>query len=229
MGKRKKRSWGTHNLHDEEGIPTFFADVVGFIEAIPRTVKAREQARKNKRRARLRGYKIMTCQRQRDMVVAVKRYHYKVTGQSYTLVHGGRPEVTPHRGEWAIETIERVGRLRRAKGKKVAFIYGHRINAAFPPHIRGEAPLRAAYWMKHDIISNGMIESYLAAGYEVRTGGDPNTPKTKINGKWIRAYSSLPYEVGYGEFDRLGSSERIVKHEVLSRKGSDHKRLRAVA
>lgn len=229
MSKRtpEKRSWGTHNLHDDAGTPTFFADVVGFVEASADKIKAKGR-RSRLRRARnlLAGYRILVCERQKDLACAIKRQHYKVTGQKYRFVHGGVAKVTPHRGEWAVETIERVGILRRPKGRKVVFIWGHRINAAFPPHIRGEGEFRSQRWWEHNKASNDLIERYLAAGWQVRAGGDPNTPKDRPG---LRAYSSLPYEVGGGHFDRLASSDEIEDFRVMSRKGSDHPRLWAVA
>lgn len=230
MSSHRPRTFGTHNLHDDVGIPTFFADAVGFTEAIFPKIKAKG-AKSRLRRAKhaLSGYRVLTCKQQHDLVCALKRQHYKVIGQEYIRVHGGLEKVTPARGEWAVETIERVGLLRRAKGRRVVFIWGHRINAAFPPHIRGEARLRGSHWMKHDIISNEMIQRYLDEGWEVRAGGDMNTPKNRLGGEWVMAYGALPHEVGEGEFDRLGSSEPISDVTVLSRKGSDHARLRATS
>lgn len=227
---RKPRTWGVHNHHDEEGIPTFFADVVGFTEAITSNVK--EVARRQKkavRNARLAGYRVITCQSQRDLVMAFRRRHYKLRGQEYILVHGGRAEVSPHRGEWAVTLQERVGVLRRPTGDMVTFVWGHRVNAAFPPFIRGEKIWRARNWQEHDTVSNRMIEKYLAKGHRVRAGGDPNTPKSKIAGQWVDAYEALEHEVGRGHFDRLASSDEIVDFDVLSKKKSDHHRMRATA
>lgn len=226
----KKRSWGTHNLHDDAGIPTFFADVIGFVEAAPEKIKARgRKSRARRAKHALAGYRVLVCKQQKDLACAIKRQHYKVTGQQYELVHGGRAKVSPHRGEWAVETRERVGVLRRPKGRKVAFVFGHRVNAAFPPYIRGEADWRHKMWDAHDATSNGMIAHYLAEGWVVRAGGDPNTPKHKVNGKWVRAYRALKHEVGMGHFDRLASSDPIEDFTTLSRMGSDHPRLRAEA
>jgi hypothetical protein len=213
-------TFGTHNLHDETGIPTFFADVIGFTEAIGVTIRRR--ARRLRTKAALSGYQILVCKDQRDLVMAIKRSKYKVIGERYITVHGGRAEVTPHRGEWAVECVRRVGPLRRPIGRKEVFFLGHRINAAFPPYIRGEAMFRSQRWESHDRISNGMIEAYLLAGWVVRAGGDANTPKNRPQ---LNAYDALGYEVGRGEFDRLASSEEIIEHGTKSRKGSDHKRL----
>lgn len=235
MRQRRARTFGTHNLHDDEGVPTFFADVIGFTEASRKKIRAKgRKSRLRRAKHALAGYRIITCKQQKDLVCALKRQHYKVVGQQYVRVHGGLEKVTPARGEWAVETIERRGILRRATGRRVVFVWGHRINAAFPPHIRGEARLRTANWRKHDAVSNDMIQRYLKDGWEVRAGGDPNTPKRKVKtgshpARWVRAYSSLRYEVGRGHFDRLASSSPIKDFTVLSRSGSDHPRLRASA
>ena len=213
-------TFGTHNLHDEAGLPTFFADVVGYCEAIGVTV--RKRARRLRTKAALSGYRVLVCEQQRDLVAAIKRSKYKVTGQKYIKVVDGRKLVTPNRGEWAIETVRRVGPLRRPIGRKEVFIFGHRVNAAFPPYIRGESIFRAAAWERHDNVSNAMIQAYLDAGWVVRAGGDANTPKRRPE---VDAYSALGAEVGRGEFDRLASSEEILEFRLMSRKLSDHKRL----
>jgi hypothetical protein len=210
------RSFGTHNLHDTAGVPTFFADVVLFTEAVPSTIRAKVRARRARLAGRLSGYTIRVCKPQRDLVVALRRRHYRVTGTRYVRVHGGRAGVTPHRGTFAVETIE------RATGRRVVFIVEHRINAAFPPYVRGEEDFRAACWSAHDLVTNDLICDYLADGWEVRAGGDPNTPSRRV-----LAYSGQLEEYGSG-FDRLGSSSEL-HGETLSRRGSDHPRLRAVS
>lgn len=209
------RSFGTHNLHDAAGVPTFFADVVLFTEAVPATIRAQVRARRARLAARLGGYTIRVCRPQRDLVVALRRRHYRVTATRYRRVHGGRAGVTPHRGTFAVETIERV------TSRRVVFIVEHRINAAFPPYVRGEEDFRATRWTDHDYVTNDWIADYLHDGWEVRAGGDPNTPHG------VRAYAGQLEEYGTG-FDRLGSS-RELHGETLSRRGSDHPRLRAVS
>lgn len=211
------RSFGTHNLHDDAGVPTFFADVVLFTEAIPRTIRAKLRARRARLRARtLGGYTIRVCKKQRDLVVALKRRRYKVTGTRYDLAHLGRAGVTPHRGTFAVETIE------RDTGHLVVFIVEHRINAAFPPYVRGEDEFRAARWQEHTALTLEVIEGYLRGEWEVRVGGDVNTPTKVLGYDW----PGLLHEYGQG-FDRLASSSKLHNAERLSRKGSDHPRLRA--
>ena len=212
---------GTHNLHDRDGIPTFFADVIGFTEAVPARIQARKAARWAKARARLVGFLIVVCSHQRDLVMALRRWHYKVTDTRYVPVHGGVAKVTPHRGTFVVETVRRVGKLRRAKGRREVFILSHRINAAFPPFIRGEATFRAEKWRDHTEVDESLARKYLAAGWVVHAMGDWNTPRG------VDGMLALPYEAGRG-FDRIASSEPLRCVEVLDRKGSDHHRLRAM-
>lgn len=212
-------SFGTHNLHDDAGVPTFFADVVLFTEAIPTTIRAKVRARRAQLRARtLGGYTIRVCREQRDLVVAVRRRHYRVTAVHYFPAHGGRAEVSPHRGTFVVETIE------RATGRRVVFIVEHRINAAFAPWIRGEAAFRTQCWLTHTEVTEAVIRDYLANGWEVRTGGDLNTPRLTAG-----YHTNLHLDERGTGFDRLASSGDVRQFEVLSRKGSDHPRLRAVA
>ena len=58
-------------------------------------------------------------------------------------------------------------------------------------------------------------------GRRVLAGGDVNTP----NG--VKGYPGL-HEVGH-HFDRLASTQPLKSPELMSRMGSDHPRLRAVA
>lgn len=213
------RTIGTHNLHDEDGVPSFFATVIGFTEAIAKTIRGRNRARLAKGKARLRGYTIRVCARQRDLVMALKRRHYKVTGTRYVAVHKGEPEVTPHRGTFVVETVRRKGRLRRATGRREVFLLAHRINAAFPPFKRGEALFRKARWTEHAGTDAELVDQYLADGWVVHLMGDLNTPRG------VRG-TNLPHEVGHG-YDRLASSKPLRHVRYLSRMGSDHPRLRA--
>lgn len=214
------RTIATHNLHDETGVPTFFADAIGFTEAIPSTIRARKRARWAKARAMLAGYIIVVCSHQRDLVMAFKRRHYKVTARRYHPVHGGVAKVTPHRGTFAVETVRRVGRLRRPTGRREVFLLSHRINAAFPPYKRGEAVFRREKWAEHDQVDDQLIREYRDAGWVVHALGDENTPKDE------RAWPALRFEVGHG-FDRIGSTVPLRGVKYLSRMGSDHPRLRA--
>lgn len=213
----RARTLGTHNLHDAAGVPTFFADAVLFTEAVPKSIRAKARAARARARARvLGGYTVRVCKKQRDLVVALKRRQYEVTGVRYHLVHLGRAEVSPHRGIFVVETIE------RATGRRVVFIVEHRINAAFPPYVRGEGPWRSERWQMHTAAAIHIIDDYLADGWDVRAGGDLNTPHGLVEG-----YRGHLNEVGNG-LDRLGSSSPLRNFERLGRRGSDHPRIRAV-
>jgi hypothetical protein len=211
------RTLGAHNLHDSEGVPTFFADAVLYTEAIPGTIRAKARAARARAAARvLGGYTLRVCKEQRDLAVALKRRHYRVHGVRYLRAHRGRAHVTPNRGTFCVETYD------RRTGAAVVFIVEHRINAAFPPHIRGEADFRAQCWHLHTDLTLALIEDYLTAGWCVRIGGDLNTPPD------VKGYKlNLVHERGRG-LDRLASSGRLNNFEVLSRSGSDHPRIRAV-
>jgi hypothetical protein len=212
------RSFGTHNLHDTAGVPTFFADAVLFTEAIAPTIITKARAKRAVLAARLSGYTVRVCRDQRDLVVALRRKHYRVTAVHYFPAHGGRAEVSPHRGTFVVEAID------RATGARVVFIVEHRINAAFRPWIRGEKIYRQNMWHRHTGITERLIRRYLADGWEVRAGGDLNTP-AGYNG-YMRGLGLDEFGPG---FDRLASSSPIRQGEVLSRKRSDHPRLRAVS
>lgn len=215
-------SFGTHNLHDTDGVPTFFADVVLFTEAIPATIRGKARAARARLGGRLAGYTIRVCPQQRDLVIALRRRHYLVTGTQYVRVHPGRAKVTPNRGTFAVETRE------RATDRRVVFIVEHRINAAFPPFIRGEADFREARWRQHTTATTSLICRYLARGWEVRVGGDTNTPRNVGAYEDLYELESSFHERGVG-LDRLGSSEPMHAFEVLSRAKSDHPRIRAVS
>lgn len=210
---------GTHNLHDETGVPTFFADAIGYTEAIPGTIRARKRARWAKAAARLAGYTIRVCSHQCDLVMALRRRHYKVLGTEYVAVHGGVAKVTPHRGTFVVRTRRRTGRLRRARGRREVFLLAHRVNAAFPPFKRGEARDRQQWWTAHERTDAELANQYRAAGWVVHILGDLNTPHG------VRG-TRLPHEAGVG-FDRIASTVRLRDRQYLSRKGSDHPRLRA--
>ena len=213
------RSFGTHNLHDHDGVPTFFADVVLFTEAIPASIRGKARAARARLGGRLSGYTIRVCPQQRDLVVALRRRHYLVTGTSYVPVHQGRAKVTPHRGTYAVETRE------RATGRRVVFIVEHRINAAFPPFVRGEADFRENRWRQHTTATTSMIHRYLNRGWTVRVGGDTNTPPN------VGAYEDITWGDGHTFFergnglDRLGSSTPLHNFERLSHRKSDHPRI----
>lgn len=205
---------GTHNTHDEAGRVTLFADAVGYTEAIGRNVRQRVAARASRIRARFGGYRVRVCRRQRDLVFVCRRKVWRITRTRYEPVHGGRAEVTPHRGTFVIEA-ERI-----ATGSPEVFLIAHRINAAFHPWIRGEAAYREEKWEDHARADDRLAAHYLARGFEVHALGDVNTPPK------VLGFAALPWEVGRG-FDRIASTLDLDEVEYLSRAGSDHPRLRA--
>lgn len=203
-------TWGTHNLHDEAGTPTMFADAIGFTEAIPATIRAR-LARAH---LRLTGHVIRVCHQQPDLVFVARRRLFKVTGTSYDRFVDGVPKVTPNRGTFTVYTTYRIS------GVSIPFVIEHRINAAFEPWVRGERLFRQTAWHKHTRGTLDILARLLTSGYRPCAGGDLNTPPT------VQGYGRVIWhEEGHG-FDRLASIFRTSDFEVLSRKGSDHPRVR---
>lgn len=195
--------FGAHNLHDEAGRPTAFADIIVFTEAIASEVKDELQPK---------GYVVVVCKEQKDLVIAYKPDVFQPTHEPrYHLIHGGIAKVTPHRGTFWIK-----GRLR---GKKTVIIVEHRINAAFPPFVRGEPRIRQSRWRKHTRFTVGLIRRFVKRGWVVLAGGDLNTIKS------VKGYRDVLTEYG-DHFDRLGvHGVRSRNFQVLSRSGSDHPRL----
>lgn len=217
---------GTHNLHDEAGQPTRFADLILFTEAIPHTVDdalsrptPSQRARALVARTKLRatGYAVVVVRHQPDLIIAWRRRVFRRMGPlSYERVVDGVPHVTPNRGTAWLPLQH------RATGRRIAAVWEHRINAAFPPFVRGEPKFRADMWRAHTAHSTNLVETLHAAGWLVVAGGDENTPEH------IHAYPTMR-EVGHS-FDRLalrGPRAHIGQPFYLSRKGSDHPRLRA--
>lgn len=211
-------SFGTHNLHDEAGVPTFFADVLIFCEAIAPTIVAKAKQRLAHVKARLGGYTVVVCAEQRDLVVAFRRRDWKITGRSYTAYVDGRAGVSPNRGTFLVFLRH------RRTGLLIVVVAEHRINAAFSPWIRGERVFRTAMWRKHTDGTLDTVDRLEDSGFLVLAGGDDNTPHG------VSAYEGHLREVGE-HFDRLAVSHvgRLDDVDVLSRKGSDHYRLRATA
>lgn len=203
---------GTHNLHDHAGEPTFFADAILFTEAIAPTIRAKVAIRWRFAKLRLRGYRVVTCRQQRDLVWAGRRRLFAVKGQTYDKYVDGRPGVTPHRGTWCVFCVN------RDSGDSEVFMLEHRINAAFEPWIRGEAAFRTRAWLRQTAGSIDTAMRLKHNGHRVNAGGDPNTPPDEL------AYRGRLHEVGRG-LDRLASTARLTNVRVLSRKGSDHHRL----
>jgi hypothetical protein len=195
--------FGTHNLHDEAGTPTAFADIIVFTEAIPRNIK---------RVLRPLGYRVNVCGPQRDLVIAYKKGTFQRRGLNhYKKIHGGVAEVTPHRGVFWIH-----GRL---NGHKAVIIAEHRINAAFPPYIRGEAKFRAECWNKHTNFTVEKIRKWKRKGKIILAAGDLNTPRR------VKGYRGELNEAGNG-LDRVGV-HGVKAHDLvrLSFEGSDHPRV----
>jgi hypothetical protein len=216
-------SFGTHNLHDEAGVPTFFAEVLIFCEAIAPTIIAKAKQKLAHIEGRLGGYRIVVCAQQRDLVVAFRRRHWQITGRSYTRYVNGWAGVSPNRGTFLVFLRH------RATGLLVVVVAEHRINAAFPPYVRSkgapkETHFRVVSWRTH---TTGTLETCARledSGFLVLAGGDENTPHG------VSAYENQLREVG-NHFDRLAISHagQLDNVEVLSRERSDHNRLRAEA
>lgn len=213
-------TFGTHNLHDEAGVPTFFADVVIFTEAIAPTIIAKAKQKAAHAKARLAGYSIVVCHQQPDLVIAFRRRLFKRRGPlSYQRKVDGVPKVTPNRGTAWLPLEHRVS------GDLFAVEAEHRINAAFRPFIRGEAAFRRDAWHRHTAYSCDLANRLRDSGYVVLPGGDLNTPRHQAGYPGVRGVQEL------GEhFDRLAVTPRwswcIDRLTQLSRKGSDHPRLR---
>jgi len=205
---------GTHNTHDDAGRVTLFADAIGFCEAIPGNVRGKVAARLSRARARLGGYRVRVCRRQRDLVFVCRRSVWRITGTHYVRVHSGRAGVTPHRGTFVVEAV------RVATGAPEVFLLPHRINAAFPPYVRGERWFRSDRWAWHQAADEELIAWYRSRGFEVHALGDVNTPED------VTGFPGLPWEIGRG-FDRIASTIDLGDVAYLGHAGSDHPRLRA--
>lgn len=201
---RRGFSVGCHNLHDDTGTPTFFADLLLFTEAIPSLIADKLP----------RHYRMSVCKQQRDLVVAYNKELFRFLSSEYIPIHDGVPEVTPHRGIY-VAYLEHL-----PTGRLVAVVLEHRINAAFFPFIRGEARFRRANWRKHTSHALELIRDLKKLGVIVVAGGDVNTPRGR------RGYRRVLREVGK-HFDRLASNHKLRNVAVLSRMGSDHPRLYA--
>lgn len=211
---------GTHNLEDEQGIPTFFADVVFFTEAVPRRIRDRLAGllgrARARHRARLSGIRIIRATGNRSLAIAFPTSWLELVSKEYHRAHGGRAGVTPGRGTFVAKCRT------RDTDRKVALIDEHRINAAFPPFVRGEALFRAGCWEKHTELTLRLADQLELEGYLVLIGGDPNTPRD------VPAYQGELREAGAGK-DRLGCTKtaRLTGATHYSGKGSDHRRFLA--
>lgn len=221
---------GTHNTLDGAARPSMFADLILFTEA---AVTLADRARFARR-----GFALVVCRQQRDLAIAYRRSLFKRAGDiHYAHLVDGWKEVTPPRGTAWLPLVHRPSR------DLLAAVWAHRINAAFPPYVRGEPVFRRAAWHRHTDHDVDLIDRLSTSGYVVPAGGDVNTPPD------VRGYPGS-LERGTG-FDRLALSPPNKHHrtsadagetfsvlreqtrwtlgpaEYLSNAGSDHPRLRA--
>lgn len=194
---------GTHNLLDGEGQATPFADIIFFAEAIPEIV--REEIG--------RTHDLYVCERQKDLVIAVaKSLGIDDFVEHYKKAHWGVRKVTPSRGTYWLTSA----------ALELAVVDEHRINAGFAPFKRGEGLFRKTMWEMHTRMTLRIVRRLKRQGYTVHAGGDLNTPRG------VSGYRGVLHEVGE-HFDRLGSTEKLTDAQRLSRKGSDHFRIKATA
>lgn len=195
---------GTHNTLDGRAPATDFADVLLFTEAIPRKV----------RHELCDSHDVYVCRFQSDLIIAIRKTLAQEHVRShYRLVHPGIAKVTPHRGTFWLTLL--------LEGRPTAVLVEHRINAAFPPFKRGERWYRPRMWRLHTRVTMRIIARHRRKGRRVLAGGDVNTPHG------VKGYPGL-HEVG-DHYDRLASSTRLTDPQILSRMGSDHPRLKAIA
>lgn len=198
-------TWNTLDGKADES--TFTKDVIIFTEAMPAEV----------RRELGKTHAIYVCQDQKDLVLAVhRRLKPRMREQDYRKAHGGIPKVTPKRGSWRT-LIELTAIDRWLDG-----VWDHRINAAFPPFIRGERIIRSRFWKKHTRITKDMLREAKALANEftlVAYGGDPNTPE-----RVTAVGNVLAHEEGTGK-DRIAANRPIKDFTVGPKNGSDHHRI----
>jgi hypothetical protein len=194
---------GTHNLHDED-LAIGFADILFFTEAIPDEVYD----------ALSEDYVVNVCRWQKDLIICWRKgLDIKDLGSGYRFAHIGIVKVTPRRGTY----IKKV----RLNGAKTKLLCHHRINAAFPPYIRGESRLRPLFWRRHTKMDVRYARRSIRRGWQILTGGDPNTPKD------VLAWRGLLDEAADG-FDRLGSHPRRLRNVTQTKaKEAVHPRLSA--
>lgn len=211
MGKRinpARFTVGTHNLHDEAGEPSLFADLIVFTEAIPAKIAALVKGT---------PFRMLVCRQQPDLVVVYdSRIFRRQFGKllRYVKYVDGWAHVTPNRGTFTVPLVVKAVRRRARVNAE------HRINAAFDPFIRGEAVFRAAKWREHTDGTLDIMRRQDEAGLLVISAGDDNTPHG------VRAYPGY-CEAG-AHFDRIGSNAVLRSVKVGPKRGSDHNELSAV-
>lgn len=193
---------GTHNTLDGAAPATPFCDVLLLTEAIHSKVRDELATTHN----------VYVCWQQRDLIIAIRNtLTQERIKRQYRLVHPGVAKVTPHRGTFWLTLM--------LNGRPTAILVEHRINAAFPPFKRGEPWFRQAMWRRHTKVTLRIISRHRRKHRIVLAGGDVNTPHG------VKGYPGL-HEVG-DHYDRLASTRPLRDLVVMSRKGSDHPRLRA--
>lgn len=211
-------TFGTHNLHDEAGVPTFFADVVIYTEAIAPTIVALAKQKLAHAQGRLCGYRVVVCREQPDLVIAFRRRLFKRRGPyGYKRVVDGRSGVTPNRGTMALPLEH------RASGDLFYVNAEHRINAAFAPWVRGEPAFRSAAWRRHTSYTCDLMDRQRDSDYVVLAGGDLNTPRDQAGYPGVRGVHEEQRDL-----QRLAVTPRwkwsLSHPEQLGLKGSDHPR-----
>lgn len=203
-------SVGEHNLHDEGGKPTPFADVVFFCEAIPPTIRERIGLWRKRSRA-------IVCKRQKDLVLVLPLLDFKVEQKLYFLAHKGIAKVTPHRGTFVVLTRH------RPTGRRVAFVLEHRINSWWKSE-RGEQRLRSTLWHRHTAMTLRVISHLKQENYTIFAGGDLNVPPD------VQGYDGALTEIN-DALDRLACSRdaSLSNFQRLGSVGSDHHRIKATA
>jgi hypothetical protein len=210
-------SVGTHNLYDDNGTVTLFASLIVYTEAVPSKVFAKVAAALSRTKARLAGYRVAVCRAQPDLVIAYRRSVFKRDlrrKRHYRRYVDGVAKVTPNRGTFSLPLIH------RETGRTLWVNAEHRINAAFPPYVRGEPTFRREMWERHTAGTLATMHGQASRGHLVVSAGDCNTPREE------QAYPGF-HESGE-HFDRIGSTASLSKAEVLSTAGSDHHRRRAI-
>lgn len=206
--RERRVSFGTWNTLDGKADEsTFTKDIILFTEAMPAEV----------RRELGKTHMIYVCADQKDLVLAVaRRLGPRMRFQEYRKAHGGIVKVTPKRGSWRTR-IELTAIDRWLDG-----VWDHRINAAFPPFIRGERIIRSRFWKKNTSITKAMLREAKALANEftlVAYAGDPNTPTN------VTAVGNvLAHEEGTGK-DRIAANRKIEDFTVGPKNGSDHHRI----
>lgn len=208
---------GAHNLHDEHGVPTFFADVVFYSEALPYLIRRRRRELIHEyARGRAQGYRVKATPRNRSLAIAINTTLLNPVSTEYHRAHRGIAKMTPSRGTLVVKcrTVD--------TDRKVAAVGEHRINAAFPPYVRGEDIKRQKFWGEHTAMTLQLVDVLESEGYFVISGGDLNTPHN------VSGYEGRLREQGHG-LDRLGCSEggRWSDFTRLNPVGSDHHRIKA--